>query len=390
MNRMIQVEKIAFGSEVAGLEHEWEQLLLNSVRPSIFLTFDFVYTSCTHFRNDAKIFFLLFRDADTRNLLAIFPLSRWVRKSYGIELEVISHGVNPQTSEVDKPRPIIDRNHEAECWMRFRDYFLHECRSWDVIDFEELIANSYLPKNLAQLFPFPRFWTKVKAGPDSPMIRLDGEWEEFWGKHRKLRKKCRRLERALGDNLSYRITNDPADAEQCLKEYIETEIGSWKEGEMVAKNRAFYEELFLRLAENRQLYFGMMYDGEAIVSIEVAYAFQDQIYFCHGTYSSDYAALSPGAVNSCWFIRYFHGKGFVEGDYLAGFSDYNKPWAARIERTANVIVRRMGWKNWCLAGFHLGKKIKIKLNRVVGKRPKNSQAKRPQNLKRNRNELCFH
>ncbi len=369
MTGTIQVEKIDFGPELARLEPEWEKLLRNCVRPSIFLTFDFVYTSCIHFKGDEKIFFLVFRDADTHDLLAIFPLSRWMRKSYGIKLAVISHGITPQASEVDKPRPIIDRDHEAECWMRFRDYFQHEYKAWDVIDFEELIANSYLPKNLAQLFRLPRFWTKAKVGPESPIVKLDGDWQEFWGKHRKLRKKCRRLERALAENLSYRITNDPSDVECCLKEYVETEIGSWKEGEMVAQNREFYKELFPRLAEKRQLYFGMMYDGDAVVSIEVAYAFLDQIYFCHGTYSPDYAALSPGAVNSCWFIRYFHGKGFVEGDYLAGFSDYNKPWACRIEKTAHIVIRRMGWKNGCLAGLYLGKKVRKKLKCVWGKLP---------------------
>ena len=367
MSGAIQVEKRDFGPELVGLEPEWEKLLQHSAHPSIFLTFDFVYTSCIHFKGDEEVFFLLFRDADTRELLAIFPLSRWRRTCHGINLEVISHGITPQTSEVDKPRPIIDRNREAECWMRFRDYFQHECKSWDVIDFEELIASSYLTQNLAQLFSFPRFWTKAKAGPDSPIIKLDGDWEEFWGQHRKLRKKCRHLERALGEKLSYRITNDPSDVERCLKEYIETEISSWKKGEMVAGNRAFYKELFPRLAEKRQLYFGMMYDGDVVVSIEVAYAFQDQIYFCHGTYSSDYAALSPGAVNSCWFIRYFHGKGFVEGDYLAGFSNYNNPWAHRIEKTANVVIRRMNWKNWCLAGLHLGNKLRIKLKRALGR-----------------------
>ena len=80
----------------------------------------------------------------------------------------------------------------------------------------------------------------------------------------------------------------------------------------------------------------------------------------------------------------------MEGDYLAGFSDYNKPWAARIEQTANVVVRRMGWKNWYLAGIHLGKKVKTKQKYIAGKRPKNTHPEQSLNLKRNGNELCFH
>ncbi|VGO21294.1 GNAT family N-acetyltransferase [Pontiella sulfatireligans] len=369
MNGRIQVEKVGFGPELAGLEDEWEELHKNSVRPTIFSTFDYVYTSCLHFKGSEDVFFLLLRDAGTQSLLAVFPLSVWSRKIHHVGLKVVSHGLTPNATEVDKPCPIIDRSREAECWTRFCEYLKTEFTSWDMIEFDELIAGSYLPHNLSKLFSFPRYFNRMKAGPDSPIINLGGEWEEFWGRHRKLRKRCRRLERALGENLSYRITSDPADLEQCLGQYIETEIRSWKEGEMVARHRNFYQELLPKLMGKGQLYFGMMHDRDTVVSIEVAYVYLDRVYFCHGTYSPAYADMSPGMVNSCWFIKNFHGKGFVEGDYLAGFADYVNPWASRLERTENVVVRKMSWKNGYLAGFHLAKKVKIMLKSISKKQP---------------------
>lgn len=59
----------------------------------------------------------------------------------------------------------------------------------------------------------------------------------------------------------------------------------------------------------------------------------------------------------------------MEGDYLAGFADYVNPWASRLERTENVVVRKMSWKNGYLAGFHLAKKVKIMLKSISKKQP---------------------
>lgn len=375
MTGTIQVERVGFGPGLVALENEWEELLRNSVRPTIFMTFDYVYTSCLHHMEGAEVFFLLLRDAATRSLLAIFPLSLWRRTIHRVGVSVLAHGLPPATTEIDKPCPIIDRTREADCWARFSEYLQHEFTAWDMIELDELIADSYLPNNLATLFPFPRHINRKKKGPDSPIVKLDGAWEEFWGEHRKLRKKCRKLERTLGENLVYRITNDPADVGRCLEQYIDTEIRSWKEGDMVAKNRRFYEALLPKFAKKGQLYFGMMHDRDAVVSIEVAFAYLDRVYFCHGTYLPDYADLSPGMVNSCWFIQNFHGKGFVEGDYLAGFAGYVDPWAYRQERTQHVIIRKTNWKNGYLAAFHLAKKVKVRLARAVRKKPSVAQAK---------------
>lgn len=369
MTGKIQVEKLDFGPRLTGLEPEWESLLRKSSRPSIFSTFDYVYTSCRHFKGEEEVFFLLFRDSETNELLAIFPIGVWEEKVHGFRLKVVTHGVLPSTSEVDKPYPIIARHCEDVCWMRFRDYFRHEYKQWDVIDYDEFLPRSYLYSRLNALFPFPLYYNKTTPGPQSPIVKLDGAWEDFWNEHRKLRKRCRRLERKLAEGLTYKIISDPADVETCLNEYVATEKISWKQGGMVAKKGDFYQELLPKLAEKQQLYFGMMYDGNTVVSIEVAYAYMDRVYFSHGTYSPDYADLSPGAVNSCWFIKSFHDRGFVEGDYLAGFADYVSPWAYRHEETVDIVIRRMGYKNWCLALIYLGKKVKGKLRDMRCARP---------------------
>jgi len=355
----IRVERLDFGPALCGLESEWDALLGQASRPTVFSSFGFVYTSCLHFKEEEDVFFLFFRDAASGELLAIFPMSLHRAKVHGIAVRELAHGITTLGSDVDKPYPIIRHDAERICWERFRDYFRREFRQWDIIDYDELWPESYLHAGLKKLFPFPRYWTKTTPGPDSPIVRLDGDWNEFWMGHRKLRKKSRKLEKKLGENLSYSVTGDPADVRQCLDDYIATELASWKAGRFVSspEGQKFYHDLFPGMAARNRLFFGMMRDRGKVVSVEIAYAFKDRVFFAHGTYDPAYADLSPGTVNSSRLIEYFHGKGFVEGDYLAGFSGYNNPWAHRIEKTVNIVVRRMGWRNWLLAAIHLWKKL---------------------------------
>ncbi len=373
MKKKINIEKIPFGPELAELKGDWDALLENSSRPTVFSSFDFINTSCEHFKGDEEIFFLLFRDAASGELLAIFPMSLIMEKCYGIKLRVLAYGITTNETDVDKPYPIIAEHYEAACWARLRDYLHKEWTQWDVIDYDEFYVGSHLIKQLNKMFPFPRYWTKLTDGPESPIVKLDGDWEEFWMGHRKLRKNSRKLEKKMGDNLVYKITSDPADVEQCLNEYIATELISWKAGEFVSDpdNQKFYHDLYPKMAAQNRLFFGMMYDRDKVMSIEIAYTFKDRVFFAHGTYDPAYKDLSPGTVNSSRLIEFFHGKGFVEGDYLAGFSSYNNPWASRIEKTSDIVIRRLNWKNYYLAVRHIGKKL---ANRLGRKKPATAQS----------------
>ncbi|RKX35641.1 MAG: hypothetical protein DRP64_19245, partial [Verrucomicrobia bacterium] len=161
----IKVERLEFGTGLCVLEPEWDALLEQSSRPTIFSSFDFVYISCLHFKQEEEIFFLFFRDAANDELLAIFPMSLNKERPYGIGIQALAHGITTVGTDVDKPYPIIRQDCERICWQRFRDYFHKEFRQWDVIDYDEFMPESHLHGSLKSLFPFPGYWTKVTPGP---------------------------------------------------------------------------------------------------------------------------------------------------------------------------------------------------------------------------------
>ncbi len=372
----IQVEKIYLGDRLLELAEEWDELLKRSSRPTIYSSFDYVYSSCKHFKTNETVAFLFFRNVSDGRLLAVYPISIWTDMIYRVPVRTIEHGITTAFTDVDKPYPIIDKDSEKICWKRFRNYFHKEYRNWDVILYDELFFGSHLNHGLRQLFKLPLFWTKLRPGPDSPMVRLDGDWKAFEAKHKNMRSKSRRLEKKIGDQFSYRVTGDPADVKKCLNEYIAIEQMGYKAGQGVSRKESipFYHDLLPRLAERGELLFGMMYDGDTVISAEISYVYQDQVYFALGTYNPEYSKLSPGTVSTSRFIEYFHDKGFVEGDFLAGFAKYVNPWASRIEKTVSVTVRRVSLKTGYLAARHLATTAKIKLKRIYAGKPTKAHA----------------
>jgi len=358
----IEVERVGFGPGLLDLAEEWETLLRRSSRPTIYSSFDYVYTTCLHFKNEADIFFLLFRDSMDGRLLAIFPISQWLDTVFGIKLRCIGHGITAATTEVDKPYPIIDRDLEAVCWKRFSEYFQKDCRQWDRIVYNELWPGSGLYQQTDRLFPFPFYWTNSVPGQKSPIFELDGEWKTFWDTHHHCRTKNRRIEKELGDRLSFHFTCDPAEVDRCLMAYSATEAAGGKAtaGIMGPEKLRFYQDLLPKLAAKGLLYFGMMYDGDTVVAVHVAYVYMDRVYFALCTFNPQYRRLSAGLVMHFRFIQFFYGKGYKLGDFLAGYAHYLNPWASYQEESVNLTIRRMGWRNGYVALRHLPGRVRAR------------------------------
>lgn len=362
---MIDIEKKEFGPDVQDSAGEWEELLGRSSRPTIYSSFDYVYTSCTHFQRNEEIFFLFLRVREDGRLLAIFPVSIWNDIDCGVPVRRIEHGITPAETEVDKPYPIIDRDCEAACWKRFSEYLRKEFRQWDLVVYNELWVDSGLNQWLRKLFPMPTYWTRTRSGPETPIFALDGEWDAFLSVHQHARHKIRRMEKQFGDQLSFVVTRDPKDIDRYLDAYIATEQTSTKAeaGIMRPGKQRFYRELFPKLAAKGQLYFAMLYDRDTVVAAHVSYVFGSRVYIALCTFNPAYRKYSPGMVIHFRFIRFLHGKGYAEADFLAGYAHYLKPWASHIEKTVNVQVRKLGWRNGYIAMRRLIRKFRAQCAR---------------------------
>ncbi len=361
------VEKVQFSQQLLELEDEWESLLEKSTKPSIYGSLDFIYTFLKHLykkpgeAND--VFFILMRDSEDRQLRAIFPMSLWKEKKYNKIVSTLSHGITIDNTDVDKPYPVIHRDYEAESWSMLKYYFENEYTQWDRLLYDELIKESCLNQLSKKLFSLPRYFVRETPGALSPIVNLSGNWPDFEAKHRNLRKKAKRIEKKLTNGYAYKIYHKVEDMQACLEKYIKTELSSWKANMGVSDKKfsGIYAELLLKLARKNRVYFGVLYDGNDVVSIEMSYVYLNTVYFAHGTYNPAYRNLSPGSVSTSKFIEFFHGKNYIDGDFLAGYAFYISSWAERMESTKNIEVFKVNKFFFYCAFFSLLIKIKKKL-----------------------------
>ncbi|TQV70986.1 GNAT family N-acetyltransferase [Aliikangiella marina] len=342
MASRFHLTKVNFSDLTESLIAEWEALLPQSTRPSIYASFDYIDLSVQHYVDEEtkSVFILFLRDLSSQKLVAVFPMSRGERPCYKKNVRMIEHAVTTHNSDVDKPYPIIHRDYEKIAWESFRDFFKREYTDWDWIEYAEVIPESRLNHALKTLFSLPYFYTKQNSGPVSPIVDLTQNKDQYWAAHRNMRKKYRRMQRVLGDNYSYQVFTQPDDMEQCLQEYIQTERLSWKVNQGLSEEtgEAFYRGLISRLAPKGQACFGILYDGNTPVSVELSFIYLDTVYFAHGTYNNEYKKLSPGSVSTSKFIEYFLEKNYRRGDFLAGFAHYINAWSSEIYPTKDTVV----------------------------------------------------
>lgn len=371
MEQKLTIARVETADCHAQLQAEWAALLSQSTRPSIYASFDYIDTSIRHFLDEEviDIFYLTMRDDQQGQLRAIFPMSVGVRKCFNRQVRVLEHAITTHNSDVDKPYPIIHRDYESDCWHQFKEYFCQRYTEWDWLEYTELIAQSQLNQLVKRLFPLPRFLARQLPGPQSPIVDLQQPWQVYWRKHRNLRKKYRRIQQRFGDNYRYQIYQNENEMQQCLQCYIAIEKLGWKNNiglsEPLGEN--FYRELLPRLAKDNRAFFGILYDGDTAVSVELSFVYGSTVYFAHGTFNPAYAKLSPGSVSTSKFIEYFCDQQYQDGDFLAGFAHYINDWAGAFVETKDTVVYKLNMIFFYYAARRLWNSIKKRFKRVIKK-----------------------
>lgn len=358
------VQVIDSTDAIREIEDDWNALIQFSTRPSFYATFDYIILATEQLiEKSRQIYFVLLRESPSKQLLAIFPMSVHKRLVYGSNIRVLEHVITAENSDVDKPYPIIHSKYEEECWNEFRLVVQNKLTNWDWLEYEELIPDSSLNISLSRLFSWPRFIPRQLEGPSSPILDFSGSWDEYWNAHRKMRKKCRRLENHLGGALRFEVISEKNRIIPCLDEYIELENKGWKSNIGLSHpiNTKFYHSLFTLLSDKGKIVFGMLYDRNKLISAEIAYVDFDKVYFAHGSYDPDYEKFSPGKVSTARFIEHFFSKNYNFGDFLAGYADYLEPWATRIEYTKYTVVYKV---NGNLFRVFIGR-IKAKIKSII-------------------------
>ena len=334
---------IECNQEIEQLKEAWNELHLNCSRPSVYNSFDFIYESIRAFNNEEITTAIITLTDDASNqLLAIFPMQQHSSFWHIIKMNTYEYTA---LEEVDKPGPVIRKGYMEICWSSFIQYLMHQVKNWDHLQLIEIAEDSAELDFLEKLSVDNNFYYEKIFQNQGPMLNLQGDWNDYWHQHKKMRKKIRKMDNDFAERIEFKIHQD--DWEECLQLYIELEQKSWKKGKTgISKNqqyKAFYSQFFSKIAAEGNLYFGFLTIDGQLVSAEIAYTNNATVYFCHGCYDQAYSKYSPGMVSTSHFIKYFYGEKYKEGDFLCGFAGYLNDWSDEILNTykINIYPRRL-------------------------------------------------
>ena len=320
-------------AEISNLNERWHYLHKNSINPSIYNQFDFIIESLKNFTyKNVKPFILSIEYKG--ELIALFYLQTDVEKRMGTPVKVIEFSA---LEEIDKPYPVIHKQHETRSWKAFFEY-LAANNNWHILSLIEQTSEQI--NIISKAASSNDHIYRINDDKSGPIIDLTIGWENFWSQHKKMRKKLYKLQKKYTERLTFEIK----PGAQLIDQYISIERNSWKNGKLGISKKSnfinFYKNLAARLPE-KQFYIGILsLDGHAI-SGEIAYTQGSTVYFCHGCYDSNFKTYSPGMVSTSLFIQFFMDSNtFSKGDFLCGYAGYLDAWSDNICHTQRVDIYR--------------------------------------------------
>lgn len=344
MDMKLNIKHLTTYEQVDSILNEWDRLHEQCVYRTTFNSTAYLWTAIKRLLEENNtLFFIVVRD-EKEEMIGLFPFYRGKLNWHKIfKFDFISQaGMN---EEADKSYPLIKQGYEEIVWKCFADYLKENRKLWQIIYFYEFPEGLPGKEIIEKEFNTSQYRVRTSDGYTSPIVDLKETWEEFWGSHKKMRKRVRKMQNDYSDSFEFKIFHDKATVDNCIKEYFQLEGRSWKGKEnppvgiaSTQKLREFYSEAYNKLADNNELVFGFLYCEQKLVSAEIAYICGDKVFFGQGCYDLDYKKHSPGMVSTALFLEYFFDKGYDYGDYLGGWAFYIEPWAARMMRSFNQDI----------------------------------------------------
>lgn len=341
---------------IKALQVDWDNLHERCTRRSIYNSFDFIFTSLLSFPHKEVTPLVITARMDSV-LVAIFPFQINIEWWMYVSMRTIQYN---SLEETDKPYPLISTDIGLVIWEFLWNFLNTSAIKFDRLSLIELRDDG---EDIALLEKYSKknnLIYRVNTDKKGPIIDLSLSWDEFWSAHPKMRKKVRKMEKDFSSGLHFSLIEDHA---LVFDVYSKLESLSWKKGKVgVTKNAescGFYKTLFERLSLKNKLLLGVLYLDDnkhligdlsadsladnkvTLVSAEIAYMQDDEVFFCHGCYNDNFKKYSPGMVSTSYFLKYFFTQDtYKRGDFLCGYAGYLDAWSQTVVETHCVDIYR--------------------------------------------------
>lgn len=334
----IRIEVVSTETGFLQLKEEWNQLLGRSSHPSIFLTWEWLYTWWKYFGRGKKLHILAVRE-QSRKVRGIAPLfitqDRWGPS----KLSVVKFlGTQPISSEyLDF---IAEDNNFGQALEPTLNY-LKSFSGADLLFFSDLLEDSTIKRFLSQSGQTD---SRLEEGQTCPHIIFPSTWEEY------LQSVNRRVKEYVKSNLRFFVQEkkgtlkkaSESDYTRVLSGLFRLHARRWQArgqaGSFASpEKRDFHQEICQRLLETKRLGLYYLEVDKKIISVLYGFSYQDTYYYYQTGFDLSLESKRPGLLVLGYAIEDSFKAGLKKFDFLRGEEEYKLKWANRQTKTYNLL-----------------------------------------------------
>lgn len=340
------------------LEQEWNRLFTKSPNGSVFLSWEWMWTWWTIYKDQNKeLCIITIRDGDDK-LICLAPLIRnrylWKELVPVNQIRFMGTG-EPEADEVCSEYLdfLVDQDYKPEPLIRSVLQYLEEfVFQWDEVFFEQLAKESYLAKCLDDE---PRYQTELCG--KSYYLPLPDTWEKLLeqlssNQRYRIRKTIKEGEKE--GRLKISVAKTVTDLETAFKILIELHEKAWKargkSGVFSSpKFREFHRQFVSRVFQKNGIFLAVLSIDSRPIGAVYCFRSRNKLLMYQTGFDIDISKknnkLKPGMTAHALVIKAAIASGYSEYDFMLGDqNNYKGQWTSSSRDIYQATRRKKGIK----------------------------------------------
>lgn len=328
------------------LEKDWNRLVMESARPSPFLTWEWVSTWWQYFGGNSTLFVIVMRD-ETDRVVGIAPLHLVMRRAFGVipvrTVEFLGYrGSKVCADHLDFLT--LRENRKTIVSLLLREIF-EKGDEWDTLVLADIAEESMVPDLLEQIQTESGTQSQCAPAERCPYISLPSRWEILLGSIKaNYRNNVKRRRDKLSRDFRVRFDWD------CSPRRVAPHLDLLANLHRSSRNRKgqtgnfqyktyfeFHHAVAERMARSGYLYLARLDCNALPVAAFYGYHFGGRLFGYQTGFDANWAERGVGAVLQAMVIEdVMERLHDTEYDFLRGDEAYKYTWGARQRLTRTV------------------------------------------------------